>query len=67
MEIGVNPLQQFSPETPRYPARVYHLAREAIMTGGPIPAYLYADGGFMGCSEAFGPGFQKPQGSRGSM
>eukprot|EP00913_Durusdinium_trenchii_P007503 g7052.t1 len=27
-----------------YPARVYHLAREAIMTGGPIPAYLYADG-----------------------
>ncbi|CAK9065116.1 Cathepsin B-like cysteine proteinase 5 (Cysteine protease-related 5) [Durusdinium trenchii] len=30
-----------------FPARVYHLAREAIMTGGPIPAYLYADGGFM--------------------
>eukprot|EP00438_Fugacium_kawagutii_P020901 Skav211792 [mRNA] locus=scaffold305:240229:245947:+ [translate_table: standard] len=32
------------------PEKVYHLAREALLSGGPIPAYLYADGGFMGYS-----------------
>ncbi|CAL1141511.1 unnamed protein product [Cladocopium goreaui] len=30
-----------------YPEKVYHLAREALLQGGPIPAYLYADSGFM--------------------
>lgn len=33
-----------------YPEKVYHLAREALLQGGPIPAYLYADSGFMAYS-----------------
>eukprot|EP00435_Cladocopium_sp_Y103_P037064 s1597_g9.t1 len=32
-----------------FPERVYHLAREALLSG-PIPAYLYADSGFMAYS-----------------